>query len=447
MEIDHPTVLIVDDEDSLLDLYGAVLRKNGFSVQTATSAEAAEAIIDDGVPDMVVSDVKMGGLDGISFLKSVKSKHPELPFLLITAFASVKDAVTSLKLGAVDYLEKPVDLDELWATVRDTLRRDDDSDDSIDNRRLEGIIAENAAMKKLFADALKAADSKSTVLLTGESGTGKEVLAQFIHQNSARSEGPFTPVNCASIPASLIASELFGHVKGAFTGAYADKDGYFKQAGGGTLFLDEIGDLPLDLQPSLLRAIETGAICPVGGPREDVVDFRLIAATNKNIRDAVAGGRFREDLFFRLNVICFEIPPLRERPEDVIPLARFFLKQTGGKGKKLAAATARVLRRHHWPGNVRELSNAMERAVVLTQSDMIMPDHLPPAMRKITPDAEPTIGKRVQTLEQVELDMIRNALNETNGNQTRAADLLGISRRTLINKIKKFNVPKHGNNK
>ena len=435
-----PLILIVDDEKSFRTLYSQALSCLDVDILTASSGEEALELINKKPPNIVISDVRMTGLDGIRLLKEVKNIYPELPFLMVTAYASIKDAVKSLKYGAIDYLEKPIDLDELQAAVGDTLniRKKTDKFD-FPNDAIKGITAESSSMLNLINDAYRIAKSDITVLIAGESGTGKEVISQFIHNNSNRYEKPIVTLNCASIPSNLLNSELFGHKKGSFTGATSDRLGKFREAQNGTLFLDEIGDMPLELQASLLRAIEYQKISPVGCDKELSVNVRLIAATNKSLEEEVKNGNFREDLFYRLNVITLEIPPLSERKEDIIPLARFFLKTAEGQNKRLSANTIRVLQNYSWPGNVRELANSMKRAKILSRTEIIMPEHLPPNIRKTQiVESEKAITQNVQTIEQTEKTAIKKALEKTNGNQTKAADLLGISRRTLINKIKKY---------
>ncbi len=443
-----PLALVVEDDHRHAALYESVLRGAGFEVRLAPTAEAALLLVGEYPFDLVVSDVKMPGADGLTLLREVKAVKAEMPFLLVTAFPNVRDAVAALKLGAVDYLEKPVDLDELAAAALDAagcLTDTGAAPSPVGKDALAGVIAESPLTRKVFEDALRAAPSCSTILVTGESGTGKEVLARFIHENSPRAGKNYVAVNCGAIPANLIASELFGHEKGAFTGAQARRSGRFREADGGTLFLDEIGELPLELQPVLLRVIETGMVTPVGADREEPSDFRLIAATNKNLAAAVESGRFRSDLFYRLNVIAFEMPPLRARPEDIMPLCRHFMtsrrQQLGSK--RLSPAAARMLRNHDWPGNVRELFNILERAMVLSKSDAMLPEHLPAHVRTraATLDddeslREDKVDSRVRTLEQAEFDTIREALARAEGNRTKAAELLGISRRSLLYKLR-----------
>lgn len=440
------TVLIVDDEIRYRELYARVLRDAGFDVLEAGSAAEALLVLEKTAPDMIVSDVRMPGESGLDLLRRARGEKPELPFLLVTAYADVREAVDALKLGAVDYLAKPVDLDELLSAVRDTLGVRLNEDTELPTGSLEGIVAESPAMRAVLRDAYRVARSDATILLTGESGSGKEVVAQFIHAHSLRRDKALIPVNCAAIAPSLLASELFGHEKGAFTGAVNRRKGYFREAHEGTLFLDEIGDMPLELQPSLLRATETGRITPVGSDKESVVDCRLIAATNHNLEADVAAGRFRQDLFYRINVITIEIPPLRERPEDIAPLARLFLNRDSAENRRLSRSTLQTLASHPWPGNVRELANAMAHVRLLSQTDVILPEHLPPAVRKPAGKGEsrPCVhaDERIETktLVQHEIEAVTAALRQTGGNRTHAAELLGITRRGLIYKIKRLGI-------
>lgn len=435
----NPTILIVDDEIRYRELYAQVLKKAGFDIREAGSAEDALQSIRTAPPAMVVSDVRMPGLSGIELLRQTRTSH-EIPFLLVTAYADVRGAVDALKLGAVDYLAKPVDLDELVSAVRDSLgvpaaRQSSDLPPEV----LSGIVVENPIMRAVFRDAYRVATSDATILLCGESGSGKEVLAQFIHRHSKRSKHPLVAVNCAAIAPSLLPSELFGHEKGAFTGAVAKRKGHFREAHDGTLFLDEIGDMPLELQAALLRATETGRITPVGSDHEVPVDFRLIAATNRHLADDVAAGRFRQDLYYRLNVISIEIPPLRERTEDILPLARWYLSQGKTEDRRLSRAAAQALLDHSWPGNVRELANAMAHVRLLSQTDVILPEHLPPAVRKATAKPAPIHTEPdIKTLDEQEQQAVAQALRQTGGNRTKAAELLGITRRGLLYKLKRL---------
>lgn len=445
------SILIVDDESRYRQLYRQVLERAGFMVRSSASAQEALGMIGSSAPAMVITDVRMNGMSGLDLLQTVRRDHPDLPFLLVTAYADVRDAVSAMKLGAVDYLSKPIDLDELVAAVHDTVGSHGQIqglETVVPPEALQGIVAQSPAMRSVLRDAFRVAQSDANVLLTGESGSGKEVLAGFIHRNSSRRNKAMVAVNCAAVPATLLASELFGHEKGAFTGAVAMRKGRFREAQASTLFLDEMGDMPLDLQPVLLRAIETGRVTPVGSDVEITADFRLIAATNRSLEEDVASGRFRRDLYYRLNVIAIEIPPLRERVEDILPLARFFLSPGKTESKRFSRAAAQALMAHSWPGNVRELANAIERVRLLSQTDVILPEHLPPAVRlsagqvrePATVAQQPAQEHRagLKTLEESEMEVIRRALDQTCGNRTKSAELLGITRRGLIYKLKRL---------
>ena len=436
-------ILVIDDESAFRDLYAGTLRAAGFEVRCAASAAEAREIVAAEPPEMIVSDVRMPGEDGIGLLKHVRESIGEVPFLLVTAHPDVRQAVKALKLGAVDYLEKPVDLDELTAAVSDCLGlqpRDPELDLELDD--LGGVVAESPAMRALFLQALRVARSEATVLITGESGSGKEVIAKFLHARSARGDRPLVAVNCAAIPEGLLGSEMFGHERGAFTGAEDPRPGRFREADGGTLFLDEVGDMPLPLQATLLRAIETRRITPLGGTGELQVDVRLLFATNRDLQAEVKAGRFREDLYYRVNVITLESPALRDRPEDLRPLSRLFLTGGGDRAKRLSPAAWRAVESYGWPGNVRELANAMERARILSNTDVVLPEHLPPNVRRSETEGRtatlPHADRRVLPLDQVERRSIEHALRQTDQNQTRAAKLLGISRRTLVNKLRRY---------
>jgi DNA-binding NtrC family response regulator len=438
-------IMVIDDERRHRELYTSALKDADFEVISFTSATEALVAIDKIQPNMIISDVKMPGMDGFTFLQKVREKDKELPFLLITAFGDIKDAVQALKLGAVDYLEKPIDFDELRVAVRDALHISyDEYQSDIPKELLEDVIAESPVMRSILENAYRVAQSEATVLLTGESGTGKEVMASFIHRASHRAKNSFVALNCAAIPANILASELFGHKKGAFTGAAAHRNGIFLESNGGTLFLDEIGDMPIELQPSILRAIETGRVSPVGSDKEIKVDFRLIAATNANLLKSVEDGKFRIDLYYRLNVISFELPPLRERKEDIIPMAHFFLARKGFKEKRFSQAASLLMMNYSWPGNARELANAVERASIISNTDIILPEHLPPVIVNSKKENHPAVAtnsnSEVKTMEELELEGIRNALLKVDGNRTKAAQLLGISRRALIYKIKRYNL-------
>ena len=464
---DRPLVLVVDDEATFRELYCQVLDEAGFATVQAGSAEEALDIMEQTVPSMVVSDVRMPGIGGLDLLRQARGRHPGLPFLLVTAYSEVREAVEALRLGAVEYLTKPVDLDHLIGIVQESLGVDADSvDPELPPSALQDLVAESTAMRVILRDAYRVAQSDVTVLLTGESGTGKDEVAQFIHRHSARMGHPFVAVNCGAVPADLLAGTLFGHQKGAFTGAVGSQQGHFRAADGGTLFLDEIGELPLDLQPVLLRALETRRITPLGGSSEVQTNVRIVAATNRDLEQAVADGRFRADLYYRLNVIAFDLPRLATRPDDVLPLARFFLARGSRGPKRLSPSASECIVGHNWPGNVRELGNAMTRAALLARSEVILTEHLPPAVGRArstmgdgdgsspallpeslealgteTPStalAEAPFSTRLPTLEESEKALIVQALSQTDGNRTHAAEVLGLSRRGLLNKIKRY---------
>lgn len=437
-----PQALVVDDMSAHRDLYSSVLRAHGFAVQQAADAEQAMARIEVEVPDIVISDVRMPGDDGLMLVRRARARWPELPFLLVTAHATVRDAVAALKAGAVDYLAKPVDLDELVVAASDLAGITHPATvPEIDPALMEGIIAEDPDFRALLMSAVRVACSRACVLLTGPSGSGKEVVARLIHRASPRRDGPLIAINCAAIPGSLLAAELFGHERGAFTGAIATRSGRFREADGGSLFLDEIGELPLELQPILLRVLETGTVTPLGGRTERPVDARVIAATNRDLAAEVGAGRFRPDLFYRLNVFALELPPLSRRRADLLPLARHFLRGAGGSPSRLSAAAMRVIECYSWPGNVRELAHAIERARLLSGSDVILPEHLPPTVTQLKPTDEPAHTASLE-LDALERESILAALERTAGNRTRAAGLLGISRRTLLYKLKRMHDPR-----
>ncbi len=438
-------ILVVDDEKSFCELYTYTLEQAKFQVETAYSAEEALQKMQKTAPSLVLSDVRLPGINGLEFLQQARLQYPETPFLLVTAYADVRDAVNALKIGAVDYLEKPVDLDELVSAVQDVLGMKNHSyHPEIPDSAREGIVAQSPAMFTILRDAYRIASSDANLLITGESGTGKEVIAKFIHEQSTRRNKPLVAINCSAIPATLLSSELFGHEKGAFTGAVTSRPGRFREADGGTLFLDEIGDMPLELQPALLRALETRCVTPVGASREIKLDFRLIAATNRNIWEDVQQGRFREDLYYRLNVILFELPPLRERLEDILPLARNLLSQEGAAHKKLSRAAAKLLSLYPWPGNVRELSNAIEHACLLSQTSIILPEHFPLTIRNYAfpsrLSSATTPPNERQTLREIEIEAIKKTLLQTEGNRTQAAQILGITRRGLLIKLKRYEI-------
>jgi DNA-binding NtrC family response regulator len=431
------TILVVDDEPPQRELLGGFVKALGYQVCEAASGEEALATIEKRPPDMVLLDVRLPGINGIETLAKIRETDEELPVLLITAFADLRQAVTAMKGGADDYLAKPVDLDELEAAISDSLGGGQRSRaESVRPAALpDGFVCDSLAMRRLVDTVAVVAPSNAPVLITGESGTGKEVVARLIHAWSPRGDGPMLAANCASLPETLIESELFGHTKGAFTGATEARQGLFRSASGGTLLLDEIGELPLHLQPKLLRALETGQITSVGSDAPVVVDTRLVAASNRDLDKEVAAGRFRDDLFYRINVVELTIYPLRERREDILPLARRFAAEFSGGPIRLSPQAMNCLLAHPWPGNVRELRNAIQRACLLCRGDVIIPEHLPPKIAALASGSQQTQGGQGR-LSQVERATIVATLTETGGNRTQAAKKLGISRRALIYKLR-----------
>jgi len=431
------TILIVDDDASQRRLLGDFVGSLGFLTAEADSAEAALDKLRRSLPDMVLLDVRLPGMDGITALGEIRKIATNLPVLLITAHGHLRQAVEAIKSGADDYLLKPLDLDELEVAITDALGPALEKQPS--GKTLPdlppGFICESASMRRVVETAAVVAPSNAPVLILGESGAGKEMIAQLIHRWSSRSSGPMVAANCAGLPESLIESELFGHTKGAFTGADAVRQGFFRAAHGGTLFLDEIGELPLHLQPKLLRALESGQITPVGSDAPIKVDTRLVAATNRDLAEAVRAGTFRDDLYYRINVVELIVPPLAERSDDLLPLASKFAGEFSGGPVRLSPQATQCLLAHRWPGNVRELRNAIQRACLLCRGDVIMPEHLPPKIAALT--AAPTENNVPSgRLSQVERATILATLEECGGNRTHAAKKLGISRRALIYKIR-----------
>ena len=432
------TILVVDDEASQRELLGGFAATLGYVVREACSGEEALDAIRDSLPDMVLLDVRLPGINGIETLARIRDLAPELPVLLVTAYADLRQAVEAMKGGADDYLAKPVDLDELRAAIVDALGTPEtvETAGAAPHPPLpDNFICQSAAMRHLVSTASVVAPSRAPVLITGESGTGKEIIAQLIHNWSPRRHGPLVAANCASLPEALIESELFGHEKGAFTGASDKRQGFFRAAHGGTLFLDEIAELPIQLQPKLLRALETGQVTPVGSDRPVDVDTRLVAATNRDLEKEIAEGRFRDDLFYRINVVELVLQPLRDRREDILPLARHFANEFAGGPVRLSPQAMNCMLSCTWSGNVRELRNAIQRACLLCRGDVIMPEHLPP---KIVAPANLPLEENAERgrLSQVERATILATLDECGGNRTQTAKKLGISRRALIYKLR-----------
>ncbi len=433
-------ILIVDDDSGQRSLLDSFLRSQGFETVPVGSGEEALELLRGGQFGMMISDVRMPGISGLETLRQARKEHAVLPILLVTAYADIREAVGAMRDGAVNYLAKPIDLDELLLCVQQATGIAESAPIKLSaDKELPGyVIARSPLMRAVFRNASLIAGSETRILLTGESGVGKEVLADVIHGWSSRSAGPLVKVNCAAIPETLLESELFGHEKGAFTGATAKRIGRFEQANGGTIFLDEIADMSPPLQAKLLRVTQDGRFSRVGSNAELQTNARILAATNRNLEEEVKAGRFREDLFYRLNVVELNIPALRERPEDILPLAsRFVGEFTRDKGR-ISASAADCLGRYSWPGNVRELRNAVERAALLAHGELIFPEHLPTKVRAevtIPPAARPADAER---LGEIERQAIFQALRKHNFNRTETAKALGISRRALIYKLQHF---------
>ncbi|MEY4941531.1 MAG: hypothetical protein RIQ93_3266 [Verrucomicrobiota bacterium] len=429
-------LLIVDDDRAQRSLLETFLRAQGYVTQSAASGEAALQLLLGQKFAMMISDVRMPGMSGLEMLRRVRQKHPDLPVLLVTAFADIRSAVSAMRDGAVNYLAKPIDLDELILSVRKatnaTLKP---APARSETPMPPGVITKSPLMAAVFRDAAVIAPSESRVLLTGESGVGKEVVADLIHAWSPRAAGPLVKVNCAAIPENLIESELFGFEKGSFTGAVQQRIGRFEEANGGTILLDEIGELPLPLQAKLLRVIHDGAFRRIGATRDLHTDARVLAATNRDLEERIAAGAFREDLFYRLNVMEIHLPPLRERPEDILPLATHFIEMFSRQKPRFSATVTASLMRYRWPGNVRELRNAMERAALLSRGEIVLPEHLPTRVLAATGELMQEEAPGSPRLEEIERDAILKALRKNNYNRTETAKELAISRRALIYKL------------
>ncbi len=445
-------ILVVDDEKNMQNLLTKVLVKEGYRLACVSTGEEALRHLETEWYDLILSDLKLPGMDGLELFKKAKAIHPTMPYLVLTAFGSVDTAVAAMKEGAHDYLTKPVNIEEIKVAVRRVLdlhqltREVERLRDPVEiEKDFRSIISRSPRMHAVFRLIKMVAGSQSTVLIQGESGTGKELIARAIHRHSPRRERPFVTVDCGALPETLLESELFGHVKGAFTGAVRSKKGLFEEAHGGTLLLDEIGDTTLAFQSKLMRVLQESEIRPVGGNKNILVDVRVIAATNKDLRERVKKKSFREDLYYRLAVVPIGIAPLRDRKEDIPLLAVHFVKkycqQNRIELKAIPPSVMRVLSQYPWPGNVRELENAIERTVLVSPGPELDGTALFLDHAADEPRMSPLYTISHTAIAQVERDQISEAIVEAQGNRSHAAKLLGISRATLYNKLRRYHLP------
>lgn len=449
-------ILVIDDDNSLRRVLEYNLQEEGYDVKAASSGEEGLYWFGQSKPDLVITDMKMTGMDGLMVLKSIKERSPETLVIIITAFGTVDVAVEAMKNGAYDYITKPFNRDELKLTVKKALQFNGLTEE---NRRLKSeltdkadfrtIVGSSKEMEKVFDVIRKVADTEAAILITGESGTGKELVARSIHNNSSRRDAPFVAINCAAIPRDLLESELFGHVRGAFTGAVKDKTGKFQLAEGGTLFLDEVGELPLELQPKLLRALQEKEVEAVGGTKTQKLDVRVVSATNLDIDKAISDGTFREDLYYRLGVIPIHLPPLRERRKDIPLLIKYFCSKHGSDKVTFDKDALHTLVMYPWPGNVRELENTVERLLIMRNGDVIGIDELPEKFLEngVSGSAVIKLPDEGYSLEQLEREVVVQALERNHWNQTAAARFLRIPRHTLIYRLEKYGIEVQGNSK
>ncbi len=444
-------LLIVEDEETLSSSLRRVFLRDGYEAEVADNAESALEMLDKDIYDIIITDIILPGMSGIEMLKKIKESLPEQIVIIMTAYASLETAVEALRAGAYDYVVKPIIHEEIKQIVKNALRqRALQAENVLLKKQIERqydfsrIIGESSAMQKIINEVKKIADARSNVLLLGETGTGKELIARAIHFNSNRADKTFIPINCSAIPENLLESELFGHVRGAFTGAITSKKGLFEEANGGTVFLDEIGDLSIGLQSKLLRVLEDQEIRPVGGTQSIKVDLRFISATNKDIENAVKGGTFREDLFYRINVITIKLPPLRERKEDIELLVRFFIqkysKDLGKPVNEIDNEASEILKAYHWPGNIRELQNIIERAILIAEDGIIRAEHLPEGIKTEGSFIHAALDDKL-SIEDYTKAFIQKHQNEFNEQQL--ADMLGITRKSLWEKRKRWGIASH----
>ena len=446
-------VLVVDDDAEMVALIERGLTRRGFTVLTAGGGDAAFATLTTEDVDVVVTDLQMAGLDGLALTARVVANRPGLPVIVLTAFGSMAAAIGAIRAGAYDFIAKPVELDALALAVGRAVRHRQLTDELVRLRRQVAagddpeLLGHSAALRAVLEVIARVAVTDATVAITGETGTGKELVARALHRRSRRAAGPLIAINCAAMPEALLESELFGHVKGAFTDARSHRAGLFAQASGGTLFLDEIGELPLGLQAKLLRALQERRVRPVGGDTEVEIDVRLITATNRDLERAVEDHAFREDLFYRINVVPLRVPPLRARGGDVLLLAQHFLTEIARRFDKpvtgFTPAAAERLAAYDWPGNVRELGNAIERAVALARFASVTVEDLPERIRAYTPAAMTVAGTdpaSLTSLEDVERRYILHVLHAVGGNRGQASAILGLDRKTLYRRLKAYGV-------
>jgi len=444
------SLLIVEDEETLRESMKRIFSKEGYAVEAVDSAEKGLSFLESNLYDVIISDIILPGMDGIEMLTKVREQIPDQIFIVVTAYASLDTSVKALRAGAYDYIMKPIIHEEIKQVVRNALKQKSLQVENVLLKReiakehdFSTIIGESTAIKTILAEVRKVTDTRSNVLLLGETGTGKELFARVIHHNSSRRDMPFVPINCSAIPENLLETELFGHLRGAFTGAVASKKGLLEEADGGTVFLDEIGDMSLPLQAKLLRVIEDQVIRPVGSTKGMKVEIRFVSATNRDLRAAVREGSFREDLYYRINVITLQIPPLRDRKDDIRNLVKHYLNkyvhEMGKQVKDIAPQALEVMANYPWPGNVRELQNVVERAILIADGETITLECLPEGV-KAGDGFQQTVSDQKLTIEDYTKAFIQRYQVEHNEQQI--ADMLGITRKSLWEKRKKWGIPR-----
>jgi two-component system response regulator AtoC len=453
--VDRQTVLIVDDDPGVRKMLGHLLRREGYGVEACPGGKEALVELAERHYDVVLSDVRMPGMDGLELLEKIMDTSPDSTVILMSAYGNVDQALNAIKRGAYDYISKPFKKDEVFLVLRKAEERERLRQENQRLRRELGkevgfgdFVGQSESMRKLFQTIRKIADYKTTVLITGASGTGKELVARYLHKLSCRANAPFVPVNCGAIPEQLLESELFGHRRGAFTDASRDKVGLFEEADSGTLFLDEVGELPLGLQVKLLRVLQEEKIRRLGDTKVVPIDVRVVAATAKNLEEMVQAGQFRDDLFYRLNVFPIHVPPLNQRLDDVPVLVEHFVERTNRQLGTCVSGfdreSLKVMMSHPWPGNVRELENTVQHAIILAEGDVVTPQDLPEAMQGTQPALRQSLSSAGLSIKKasriLEKDLIRRALEESKGNKTKAAKMLEISHRALLYKIKEYEI-------